>query len=231
MKIALKIPHSLDLTLAAIAKSLIKQTAIINTFIVICDMESDTTTLKLNYFSDIETIFSVGLVKKSLSLTVICPQLEKETKFIAYENGDHANIQIVNADKLTLVNKKDKIVKLATKLPSESFFYADKDTYTKVRPHHGLVALSNLPLYIFDYKLPSPSSLVTTSVTPSTCIPSSFSAPYTVTFPPIPTLGARPRSSTVLHSAHTLVASAPMSSLTQTTATTQPMSPPQPLEA
>ena len=50
-------------------------------------MEADTTTLKLNYFSGIETIFSVGLVKKSLSLTVICPQLEKETKFIAYENG------------------------------------------------------------------------------------------------------------------------------------------------
>ena len=57
MKIALKIPYSLDLTLAAIAKSLINQTAIINTFIVICDMESDTTTLKLNFFSDIETIF------------------------------------------------------------------------------------------------------------------------------------------------------------------------------
>ena len=87
MKLALRIPHSLDLTLAAIAKSLINQTAIINTFIVICNMEADTTTLKLNFFSDLETIFSVGLVKKSLSLTVICPQLEKETKFIAYENG------------------------------------------------------------------------------------------------------------------------------------------------
>ena len=61
---------------------------------------------------------------------MICPQLEKETKFIAYENGDHANIEIVNADKLTLANKKDKIVKLATKLPSESFFFIQIKTLT-----------------------------------------------------------------------------------------------------
>ena len=122
MKIALRIPHSLDMTLAAIAKSLINQTAILNTFTVLSYIEADTTTLKLKYFSDIETIFSVGIVKKSLKLTTTCPQLEKEAKFITYENGDHAIIEIVNADKLTLANKKDKIVKLATKLPSESFF-------------------------------------------------------------------------------------------------------------
>ena len=69
MKLALRIPHSLDLTLAAIAKSLINQTAIINTFIVLCYMEADTTTLKLKYFSDIETIFSVIKINSDLSPT------------------------------------------------------------------------------------------------------------------------------------------------------------------
>ena len=84
MKIALRIPHSLNMTLAAIAKSLTNETAILNTFTVLCYMEADTTTLKLKYFSDIETIFTVEIVKNSLQVKVICPQLEKETKFIAY---------------------------------------------------------------------------------------------------------------------------------------------------
>ena len=114
MKIALRIPHSLNMTLAAIAKSLINETGILNTFTVLCYMEADTTTLKLKYFSDIETIFTVEIVKNSLRLKVICPQLEKETKFIAYEDVNHAKIEIVNEDKITLTNKKDKIVKLNT---------------------------------------------------------------------------------------------------------------------
>ena len=122
MKLALRIPHSLNMTLAAIAKSLINQTAILNTFTVLCYMEADTTTLKLKYLSDIETLFTVKIVKNSLQVKVICPQLEKETTFIAYENGNHAKIEIVNEDKITLTNKKDKIVKLNTRLPSESFF-------------------------------------------------------------------------------------------------------------
>ena len=118
MKLALRLPHSLDMTLGAIANSLSNQTVILNTFTVLCYMEENTTTLKLKYFSDIETIFTVEIVKNSLKIKVICPQLQKETKFIAYEDGNHANIEIVNLDKISLANKKDKIVQLATKLPT-----------------------------------------------------------------------------------------------------------------
>ena len=63
---------------------------------------------QLKYFSDIEAIFTIEIVKNSLKIKVICPQLQKEKKFIAYEDGSHANIEIVNLDKILLANKKAK---------------------------------------------------------------------------------------------------------------------------
>ena len=111
MKIVIKIPHSLDLTLSAIARSLANQNAVIDTFIILCDMIPDTGTLMLNYFNDIDCIFSVRLIKKSLSLTVICPQLAKQTQFVKYTDGDFANIHIVKETSLHQVNKKDKDIK------------------------------------------------------------------------------------------------------------------------
>ena len=143
MKLALRLPHSLDMTLSANAMSLCGQTVILNTFTVIGTVEENTTNLQLRFYSDIEVIFTIEIVKNSLKIKVICPQLQKETKFIAYENGSHANIEIVNLDKISLANKKDKIVQLATKLPSETLLYSDKDSYTKVRSHHGFISLSN----------------------------------------------------------------------------------------
>ena len=122
MKIAIKIPHSLDLTLSAIARSLANQNAVIDTFIILSDMIPDTGTLMLNYFNDIDCIFSVRLLKKSLSLTVICPQLAKHTQFVKYSDGDFATIHITNKTSLNQVNKKDKVIKLQTKIPCESFF-------------------------------------------------------------------------------------------------------------
>ena len=82
MKLALRLPHSLDMTLSAIAHSLSSQTVILNTFTVLCYMEENTTTLKLKYFSDVEAIFTIEIVKNSLKIKVICPQLQKETKFM-----------------------------------------------------------------------------------------------------------------------------------------------------
>ena len=134
MKLALRLPHSLDMTLSANAQSLCGQTVILNTFTVIGTVEENTTNLQMRFYSDIEVIFTIEIVKNSLKIKVICPQLQKETKFIAYENGSHANIEIVNLNTISLANKKDRIVQLNTKLPSETLLYSDKDSYTKVKP-------------------------------------------------------------------------------------------------
>ena len=63
MKLALRLPHSLDMTLSAIAHSLSSQTVILNTFTVLCYMEENTTNLQLKYFSDVEAIFTIEIVK------------------------------------------------------------------------------------------------------------------------------------------------------------------------
>ena len=146
MQLGLRLPHSLDMTLSANAHHLCGQSVILNTFAILGTVEENTTNLQMRFYSDIEVIFTIEIVKNSLKIKVICPQLQKETKFIAYEDGNHANIEIVNLDKISLANKKDKIVQLATKLPSETLLYSDKDSYTKVRPHHGFISLSDFPL-------------------------------------------------------------------------------------
>ena len=133
MKLALRLPHSLDMTLSANAQSLSGQTVILNTFTVLGTVEENTTNLQLRFYSDIEVIFTIEIVKNSLKIKVICPQLQKETKFIAYENGSHANIEIVNLNTISLASKKDRIVQLNTKLPSETLLYSDKKSYTKIK--------------------------------------------------------------------------------------------------
>ena len=104
MKLALRLPHSRDMTLTANAMSLCGQTVILNTFTVIGTVEENTTNLQMRFYSDIEVIFTIEIVKNSLKIKVICPQLQKETKFIAYENGSHANIEIVNLNTISLAN-------------------------------------------------------------------------------------------------------------------------------
>ena len=131
MKLALRLPHSLDMTLSANAHSLCGQSVILNTFTILGTVEENTTNLQMRFYSDIEVNFTIEIVKNSLKIKVICPQLQKETKFIAYENGSHANIEIVNLSEISLTNKKDKIVQLNTKLPSETLLYSDKKVTAK----------------------------------------------------------------------------------------------------
>ena len=57
MKLALRLPHSLDMTLSANAQSLSGQTVILNTFTVLGTVEENTTNLQLRFYSDIEVIF------------------------------------------------------------------------------------------------------------------------------------------------------------------------------
>ena len=99
MQLGLRLPHSLDMTLSANAQHLCGQSVTINTFAILGSMEENTTNLQMKFYSDIEVNFTIEIVKNSLKIKVICPQLQKETKFIAYEDGSHANIEIVNLDK------------------------------------------------------------------------------------------------------------------------------------
>ena len=155
MQLGLRLPHSLDMTLSANAQHLCGQSVIINTFAILGSMEENTTNLQMKFYSDIEVNFTIQIVKNSLEIKVICPQIQKEQKFIAYENGTYANIQIVNLAELKLNNKKDKIVQLNTKLPSEQLLYSNKGRFTKVRSHHGLISFTDCPLYTCDYKYPT----------------------------------------------------------------------------
>ena len=66
MKLALRLPHSLDMTLSANAQSLSGQTVILNTFTVLGTVEENTTNLQLRFYSDIEVIFTIEIVKNSL---------------------------------------------------------------------------------------------------------------------------------------------------------------------
>ena len=83
----------------------------------------------------------------------------------------------MNLSEISLANKKDRIVQLNTKLPSETLLYSHKGRFTKVRSQHGLISFSDCPLYVYDYKLPTPSSLVTASLAPTKGPTSSFSTP------------------------------------------------------
>ena len=150
MKLGLRLPHSLDMTLSANAHHLCGQSVILNTFAILGTMEENTTNLQMKFYSDIEVNFTIEIVKNSLKIKVICPQLQKETKFIAYENGSYANIEIVNLSEISLANKKDRIVQLNTKLPSETMLYSHKGRFTKVRSQHGLISFSDCPLYVYD---------------------------------------------------------------------------------
>ena len=211
MQLGLRLPHSLDMTLSANAQHLCGQSVTINTFAILGSMEDNTTNLQMKFYSDIEVNFTIEIVKNSLKIKVICPQLQKEPKFIAYENGSYANIEIVNLSEISLANKKDRIVQLNTKLPSETLLYSHKGRFTKVRSQNGLISFSDCPLYVYDYKHPTPSSLVTASLATTKGPTSSFSAPYIMPYLPTSALSARPRSSTTLHS---LIASSSMPSLT-----------------
>ena len=199
MQLGLRLPHSLDMTLSANAQHLCGQSVTINTFAILGSIEDNTTNLQMKFYSDIEVNFTIQIVKNSLEIQVICPQIQKEQNFIAYENGTYANITIVNLAELKLNNKKDKFVQLNTKLPSEQLLYSNKGKFTKVRSHHGLISFTDCPLYTYDYKHPTPSSLVTAS--PATMrSTTSFPTPYTMPYLPTSALGARPRSSTTIHS-------------------------------
>ena len=55
--------------------------------------------------------------------------IAKQVEFVKYADGDYASIQIVNGTTISPVNKKDKVVKLSTKLPSESFFYTNGEQF------------------------------------------------------------------------------------------------------
>ena len=117
----------------------------------------------------------------------------------------------MNLNEISLANKKDRIVQLNTKLPSETLLYSHKGRFTKVRSQNGLISFSDCPLYVYDYKHPTPCSLVTASLATTKGPTSSFSAPYIMPYLPTSALSARPRSSTTLHS---LIASSSMPSLT-----------------
>ena len=208
MKLAIKIPHSLDLTLSAIARALADQNAVIDTFIILCDLVPDTGTLHLNYFNDIDCIFSVKLIKKSLSLSVTCPQIAKQTQLVKYTDGDFATIHITNKTSLNPVNKKDKVIELQTKLHCESFFYTNGGTFKVVRPHHGLISLTDMPLFLYAYKLPTPSSLVTSSV-PHTVLPpmSSLSTPHIAILSSLQPHGVKTHYTTAAHDIPSLITS------------------------
>ena len=199
MQLGLRLPHSLDMTLSANAQHLCGQPVTINNFAVLGSIEDNTTNLQMKFYSDIEVNFTIQIVKNSLEIQVICPQIQKEQNFIAYENGTYANITIVNLAELKLNNKKDKFVQLNTKLPSEQLLYSNKGKFTKVRSHHGLISFTDCPLYTYNYKHPTPSLLVTASpaIMKST---TSFPTPYTMSYLPTSALGARPRFSTTIHS-------------------------------
>ena len=111
MQLGLRLPHSLDMTLSANAHHLCGQSVILNTFAILGSMEENTTNLQMKFYSDIEVNFTIEIVKNSLEIKVICPQIQKEQIFIAYENGTYANINIVNLAELKLNNnnKKKKI--------------------------------------------------------------------------------------------------------------------------
>ena len=85
MQLGLRLPHSLDMTLSANAQHLCGQSVILNTFAILGTMEENTTNLQMKFYSDIEVNFTIEIVKNSLKIKVICPQLQNETKFIAYE--------------------------------------------------------------------------------------------------------------------------------------------------
>ena len=42
MKLGIKLPHSLELSLSATAKAVANQDVIINTFVILCEMHDDT---------------------------------------------------------------------------------------------------------------------------------------------------------------------------------------------
>ena len=121
MKLGIKLPHSLELSLSATAKAVANQDVIIDTFVILCKMHDDMGTLQVNYYDDLVCLFHVKVLKKSLSLTVTCPQISEQTQFIQYQDGHWATIKITNKNSLMPVNGKDTVIELKTKLHCESF--------------------------------------------------------------------------------------------------------------
>ena len=96
MKIGVKLPHSLTLSLCATAKAVSDEDVNIDSFVVLCEIQDATDILDINFYDDLICIFQVNVLKKKLTLSITCPQFSDLRQFKQYENGQWARMNIKN---------------------------------------------------------------------------------------------------------------------------------------